>query len=147
MAMTPADGTPHDASPAPGGMVDDIGAFLGLRFEDPGIVRLTIRPELLNRAGILSGTVAYAMADYAMGSALWAQRNEGEGIATLSISVNYLQTATAGDIVCRAHVDRRNRTAATLRATVEAEDGRLLLTAIGSFSIFPRKVVERGHER
>ena len=50
------------------------------------------------------------MVDYAMGSALWAQRNEGEAIATLSISVNYLQSATEGDIVCHAHVDRRNRT-------------------------------------
>jgi len=113
--------------------------FLGFRFEAPGTIRVTVGPEHINGAGILSGAVTYAMVDYAMGSALWAQRNEHEGIATLSISVNYLQTAVEGDIVCRAHVDRRNRTAATLRATVETDDGRLLLTAIGSFSIFGRE--------
>ncbi len=137
--MSSPEAGPPPTSHAPGGMVDGVVDFLGLRFEEPGVVRLTVRPELLNRAGLLSGAVGYTMVDYAMGSALWAQRNEGEGIATLSISVNYLQTATAGDVVCHAHVDRRNRTAATLRATVLADDGRLLLTAIGSFSIFPRK--------
>jgi uncharacterized protein (TIGR00369 family) len=124
---------------APGEMVDEVGKFFGLRFEEPGVIRVTIRPELMNGAGILSGAVAYTMVDYAMGSALWAQRNEGEGIATLSISVNYLQTALEGEIICRAQVDRRNRTVGVLRATVEADDGRLLMTAIGSYSIFARK--------
>lgn len=137
--MTTPDAGPPTPAHQPGGMDDGVIDFLGLRFEEPGIVRVTVRPELLNRAGLLSGAVGYTMVDYAMGSALWAQRDEGEGIATLSISVNYLQTATEGDVVCHAHVDRRNRTAATLRATVMADDGRLLLTAIGSFSIFPRK--------
>lgn len=124
---------------APGGRGDAVIEFLGLRFEEPGVVRLTIRPDLLNRATLLSGPVSYAMVDYAMGSALWAQLADDEAIATLSISVNYLQSATEGDLVCHAHVDRRNRTAATLRATVMADDGRLLLTAIGSFTIFPRR--------
>ena len=123
----------------PGRKDDEVGRFIGFRYEGPGVIRVTIAPHLFNQAGLLSGAVTYAMVDYAMGSALWAQRNEGEGIATLSISINYLQTATEGDIVCRAVVDRRNRTAATLRATVEADDGRLLCTAIGSYSIFERK--------
>ncbi len=137
--MSSRDTDPQATSHAPGGHVDGVVEFLGLRFEEPGVVRLTVRPELLNRAGLLSGAVGYTMVDYAMGSALWAQRNDGEGIATLSIAVNYLQSATAGDLVCHAHVDRRNRTAATLRATVLADDGRLLLTAIGSYSIFTLK--------
>ena len=123
---------------APGGTLDPLPEFLGFRFEGPGVIRVTIGPQHINGAGILSGAVTYAMVDYAMGSALWAQRHEDEGIATLSISVNYLQTSIEGDIVCTAAVDRRNRTAATLRATVEADDGRLLLTAIGSYSIFER---------
>ncbi len=127
----------------PGRELDGVSEFFGFRYEQPGVIRLTIRPALMNRAGLLSGAVAYAMVDYAMGSALWAQRNEHEGIATLSISVNYLQTAREGDIICRAALDRRNRTAAALRATVEAEDGRLLLTAIGSYSIFPRERLAR----
>jgi len=127
------------AVPGPDHPLDAVERLCGFHYEGPGVIRVTIRPELMNRAGLLSGAVSYAMVDYAMGSALWAYRNPGEGIATLSISVNYLQTAREGDIVCRASVDRRNRSAATLRATVEADDGRLLLTAIGSYSIYPLK--------
>lgn len=124
------------SSRPPGSAIDGVSRFLGFRYDAPGAVRLEIRDELINPAGLLSGAVTYAMVDYAMGSALWAQRGEGEGIATLSIAINYLQTAREGEVACRAQVDRRNRTAATLRATVETDDGLLLATAIGSYSIF-----------
>jgi uncharacterized protein (TIGR00369 family) len=112
---------------------------LGLRWESPETVRLEIRPELINAGGLLSGVVTYALVDYCMGSTLWAQTSEEERIATISISINYIQTATEGEIVCRTVLDRRNRTIAVLKSHVEAEDGRLLVTAIGSYSIFPRK--------
>jgi uncharacterized protein (TIGR00369 family) len=121
------------------GALDGVTAFLGLRWENPETVRLQIRPELINVGGLLSGVVTYALVDYCMGSTLWAQTTEEERIATISISINYIQTAVEGEIVCRTVLDRRNRTVAVLKSHVEAEDGRLLVTAIGSYSIFPRK--------
>jgi uncharacterized protein (TIGR00369 family) len=124
--------------PAAGATLDGVSRFLGFRYDGPGVVRLDLREELLNPGGMLSGAVTYALVDYAMGSAVWDTLAADEGIATLSISINYLQTAREGEVTGRAQVDRRNRTAATLRATVEAHDGRLLATAIGSYSIFPR---------
>ena len=36
-------------------------------------------------------------------------------------------------------VDRRNRRLAVLRSEVESDDSRLLATAIGSYTIFPRR--------
>lgn len=125
-------------SVAPGGALDAVTGFMGLRWEDPETVRLTIRPELINRGGMLSGVVTYAMVDYCMGSALWAQTSEDERIATISISINYVQTATEGEIICRTTVDRRNRRNAVMHSEVRHEDGRLMVTAIGSYSIFPR---------
>jgi len=112
---------------------------MGLRWEDPQTVRLTIRPELFNGGGLLSGVVTYAMVDYCMGSTLWVQTSKDERIATISISINYVQTATEGEIVCRTTLDRRNRTNAVMRSEVRHEDGRLLVTAIGSYTIFPRR--------
>ena len=53
--------------------LDGVTAFMGLRWEDPQTVHLQIRPELINRGGLLSGVATYAMVDYCMGSALWAQ--------------------------------------------------------------------------
>jgi uncharacterized protein (TIGR00369 family) len=121
--------------------LDGVSGFMGMRWEDPQTVRLTIRPELINRGGLLSGVVTYALVDYCMGSTLWAQTTEQERIATINISINYVQTAVEGEIVCRTTLDRRNRRAAVMRSEVRHEDGRLLVTAIGSYTIFP----PRGH--
>jgi uncharacterized protein (TIGR00369 family) len=72
-----------------------------------------------------------------MGSALWIARESGERIATIGISVNYLRTAREGEVICDSVLDRRNDRVAVLRSEVSDEGGRLLATAIGSFSIFP----------
>ena len=119
------------------GGFDGLTRWLGLRWESHDRVRLTVRPELINPAGLLSGPVAYAMVDYSMGTALWKERNKGERIATIGISINYLRTAREGDVICESKLDRRNDRAAVLRSEVRDEAGELLATAIGSFSIFP----------
>ena len=119
--------------------IDGVSRWMGIRWDSADTARLTIRPDLINAAGLLSGAVAYALVDYCMGSTLWKETTEGEGIATVSISINYVATATQGEIVCRTQLDRRNRRLAVLRSEVTADDGRLLCTAIGSFTIFPRK--------
>src|SRR5215210_4195620 len=112
--------------------IDGVSRFFGIRWEDANTARLTIRPELINAGGLLSGVATYAMVDYTMGSALWAQTTDEEAIATVNIAINYVQTAIEGEVVCRTRVDRRNRTSAVLRSEVQHEDGRLLATAIGS---------------
>jgi uncharacterized protein (TIGR00369 family) len=117
--------------------IDDLTSWLRLRWESHDTVRLTLRPELLNPAGLLSGPVVYAMVDYSMGSALWRERSAEERIATIGISLSYVQTARQGDVVCTSTLDRRNDRVAVLRSEVRHEDGRLLANAVGSFSIFP----------
>jgi uncharacterized protein (TIGR00369 family) len=119
--------------------LDGVSAFMGLRWEDPRTVRMQIRPELINGGGMLSGVATYAMVDYCMGSTLWAQTTPEEHIATISISINYIQTAIAGEAVCRTTLDRRNRTTAVMHSEVHHEDGRLLVSAIGSYAIFPAR--------
>jgi uncharacterized protein (TIGR00369 family) len=119
--------------------LDGISAFIGWRWEDPQTIRLQIRPELINAGGLLSGVVTYALVDYCMGSTLWAQTSRPERIATINISINYIQTATEGEIVCRTVLDRRNRSNAVLRSEIHHEDGRLLVAAIGSYSIYQPK--------
>ncbi len=79
------------------------------------------------------------MVDYCMGSTLWRSRERGERIATIGISINYLRTAREGDVICETVLDRRNDRVAVMRSEVHDEHGRLLATAIGSFSIFPKE--------
>jgi uncharacterized protein (TIGR00369 family) len=121
--------------------LDGVSSFMGMRWDDPQTVRLTIRPELINNGGLLSGVVTYALVDYCMGSTLWVQTSKQERIATIGISINYIQTATEGEIVCKTELDRRNRTVGILKSEVRHEDGRLLVTAVGSYSIrVPREL-------
>jgi uncharacterized protein (TIGR00369 family) len=121
---------------------DGVSSFMGMRWDDPQTVRLRIRPELINGGGLLSGVVTYALVDYCMGSTLWVETSKEERIATISISINYVQTAVEGEIVCRTTLDRRNRTTAVMRSEVRHEDGRLLVTAIGSYTIFPVRTLK-----
>lgn len=119
--------------------IDDVSRWFGIRWEHRNVARLTIRPDLINAGGILAGVATYALVDYTMGSTLWAQTTDEESIATVNIAINYVQTATEGDVICTTELDRRNRRAATLRSEVSHEDGRLIATAIGSYAIFPRR--------
>jgi len=119
-------------------VIDGVSRFFDLRWIHANEVRLTIKPEYINAGGMLSGVTAFALVDYCMGSTLWKQTTEQEAIATISISINYVQTATEGEIVCSTELDRRNRTNAVLRSEVRHVDGRLLATAIGSYAIFQR---------
>jgi acyl-CoA thioesterase len=103
---------------------------------------MDVRPDLINAGGLLSGAATYALVDYCMGSTLWKETAEDEAIATVNISINYVATATEGEVVCRTKLDRRNRRLAVLRSEVVADDGRLLATAIGSYTIFPRRKIK-----
>ena len=119
--------------------IDGVSRWFGIRWENRNTTRLTITPDLINAGGMLSGVATYALVDYTMGSTLWAQTTDDEAIATVNIAINYVQTATEGDVVCTVELDRRNRSAATMRSEVRHEDGRLMATAIGSYAIFKRR--------
>ena len=121
------------------GGIDPVSRWIGMRWSSPDTVHLEIRPEHINAGGLLSGAVTYALVDYGMGSTLWQETTPEEAIATVSISINYVATATDGEVICRTTLDRRNRRLATLRSEVTTADGRLLCTAIGSYTIFPRR--------
>jgi uncharacterized protein (TIGR00369 family) len=118
--------------------IDGVSKWFGIRWVHANEVHLTIRDELINAGGLLSGVVGYAMVDYCMGSTLWKETSEDEAIATIGIAINYVQTAAEGEVVCTTTLDRRNRSNAVLSSEVRHEDGRLLATAIGSYSIFKR---------
>jgi uncharacterized protein (TIGR00369 family) len=137
----PGDGLGGATASAPSwpGAANAFADYLGLRWDDDLTVRLAVRPELLNDNGLLLGPVGFALVDYSMGSALWQEVAEGELFATINIAINFVQSAAEGDVLCTSRLDRRNRRTAVLRSETHHEDGRLLATAIGSFSVYPAK--------
>lgn len=118
---------------------DGVQDYLGFRWVSDEECRLTVRPDLLNQGGLLSGIVAYALIDYGMGAALWPHVTAEEFFATISIGITYIATAREGEVACRTRLDRRTRTTAALRSEVTHGDERLLATAVGSYAIFPGK--------
>jgi acyl-CoA thioesterase len=120
-------------------MIDDaFGPQLGLRWAGPGEVALTIRPEHINTVGLLLGPVVFALADYGMTSAVLAELGDEEMCATTNIAINFVDSATTGEVVCAARLERRTRRTASTTCEIH-HDGRLLATAIGSFVIRPAR--------
>ena len=118
---------------------DQLTAWFGVRWDDAETLRLTIRLDLLNPVGFLSGVAAFTLVDYSMASALLVHMTREERCATSNIAINYLRTAREGDIVCRSVVDRRTRSNASLRSEVVHEGGDVLATAVGTYAIFPAR--------
>jgi acyl-CoA thioesterase len=115
---------------------DHLTGWMGVRWDDASTLRVTIRPELLNPVGFLSGVVAFTLVDYSMASTLVGHLTEEERCATLNIAISYLRTASEGDVICRTTLDRRSRTNAALRSEVAHENGDVMATAIGTYAIF-----------
>jgi acyl-coenzyme A thioesterase PaaI-like protein len=121
---------------------DAFADFLGLRWIAADRVALTIRRDLLNSAGLLLGAVSFALVDYSMASVIYEVIDGTMFMATTNTSINYVASAKRGEIVCHSRLESRRRTG-FVSSTVSHEDGRLLATAIGSFSIFPAELLDR----
>jgi acyl-coenzyme A thioesterase PaaI-like protein len=106
-----------------------------MRWLDDGRLALDIRPELINPGGRLLGPVGFALVDYSMGAELWEHLDGPRVIATTNISMNFMDSATDGTVICTSRVDRMTRRLAWLTSDVVHEDGRTLYTAIGTFAI------------
>ncbi len=62
----------------------------------------------------------------------------GQACATIGLGVNYLRPARAGDITCRARVDKLGGRVAFASAAAETDEGLALATGTATFSVFAR---------
>jgi len=129
--------TPGRRGPRDG---DGLAAFLGLRWDDPETVRLEVRPEFLNSAGLLLGPIGFALVDYGMAALVFDGLAEDESMATTGTAIDYVGTVREGEIVCRTTVRHRDARAVVLSGEVRDAEGRLLATAVGRFTILRFRV-------
>jgi acyl-CoA thioesterase len=113
--------------------------LLGMRPTSVGDGRarfeLGVEAKHLSPNGTLHGGVIYAVADTAMGAALFSQLGPGEQCATLEIKMNYLLAVTGGTIAADAAVVDRTKRIGVLEARVFGEGDRLVALATGTFYI------------
>ena len=101
-----------------------------------GTTKIILDPERhFNPQGVTHGGVAYALADTAMGTALYSVMEEGQFCATISITINYIAPIHQGALECRASVIKAGKRVATISADIYNDD-RLVANATGNFAIF-----------
>lgn len=108
---------------------------VGITVSDGTVTVATDDRHTNTRGGIQGGLIA-TLLDIAMGEAVRATLEEGQGAATLQLSVTYLNEAEPGDTLqARAEVGKRGRSIVLLSAGVVTDDGRDIAEAVGTFTI------------
>lgn len=116
---------------------EEFALYLGLRMTAPGEVRLLLRPEHINRAGMLLGPIGFALVDYAMGDLAYALCPPGRKALTSNVTVHFMEGADRGEVTATALVLRAGNRLVTLSSEVRDEQDRLLMSALGQFALSP----------
>jgi len=98
---------------------------LDLQRVEHGLVaaRLEIAPEHLAVNGYLHAGTVVTLADSCCGMGCMASMPEGaSGFTTIELKTNFLRTATAGGLSCRATLAHSGRTTQVWDAAVEREE-------------------------
>jgi len=82
------------------------------------VLKMQVRPDMLNGVGWLQGGMLVAIADEAIALALYTQLKEHEGIATISESTSFVKGVREGVIVAEGKVIKKGRRVAFAEAEV-----------------------------
>jgi len=129
----------------PGQTVNNLFGFLGVEVEEISPVqarlRLPLRPEFLQGAGMLAGGVLASLLDETMAHAVLPGLPEGQAATTVEMSTRYLSPVGPRDLdgpplSCLARVVRRGKRIAFVEAEVSLGE-RSIARASASFLIVP----------
>lgn len=107
----------------------------GERFERgrTGLV-LDVRPELTNHFGNVHGGAVATLLDVAMASAARTLLPEGDGVVTVSMTMNFLRGGQ-GRLSASGAVQQAGRSLIFCSGEVRDEAGELVATSIGTFKV------------
>ena len=114
-----------------------MGIDVGRTGENEAVLEMAVRPDMLNGAGWLQGGVLVSLADEAMALALCTTLAEGEHIATISESTNFLKGVRDGTLVAIGRVVKRARRVAFAEGAVYrgSADGEMLARTTAAFAV------------
>jgi uncharacterized protein (TIGR00369 family) len=99
---------------------------------------LEVSQKLLNFNKRMHGGAIYAMADAAMGGALYSSLNEDEVGTTIEVKITYFKAVTSGSLTADAKVIHKSRKLASLEAELR-NDGHLVAKALATWYISKAK--------
>jgi uncharacterized protein (TIGR00369 family) len=105
-----------------------VGTLIGLRltgFEN-GVMRLEMEagPQHHNPMGTLHGGILCDLADLAMGTAMAATLEEGEGFTTVQLVASYLRAVKEGHLTATARIVHKGKSVGHAEAEVVDGEGR-----------------------
>ncbi len=110
---------------------DQFARYLGIEVvslkDDHAKVRLVVRPEFLNGAGLAHGGVIFSLADYAF--ALAANSGEAPGLG-INAGIQFTRAGQPGDeLFAEAELVSKSKKLGTYRIVVTNQDGAVLASA------------------
>ena len=105
--------------------------------EGLAILKMAVRPDMLNGVGWLQGGMLVALADEAMALALYPMLEKTEGIATISESTSFIKGVRDGAIIAEGRVIRKGRRVAFCEGEVRIENAEktMLSRTTASFAV------------
>lgn len=101
---------------------------------DVAVIRINMRDELRQPHGLLHGGVTATLIDTAMAFAVITCLDKGEKASTADLNVHYLRPHLDGVVTCIARVVKAGKRLFTVTADVTNEDGKLIATALSTYS-------------
>ena len=98
------------------------------------ILSLRMRDELRQPHGVLHGGATASIIDTATAFAVISVLEKNEKATTIDLTVHYLRPVVEGSVSCTAKVVRAGRRLLTVSAEVVNEDGKLIATALSTYS-------------
>jgi acyl-CoA thioesterase len=99
-------------------------------------VKLVMRDELRQPYGVLHGGATATLIDTATAFAVVSAIDESEKATTVDLTVHYLRPVQEGFVTCTAKVLRVGKRLINLTADVIDEEGKLVATALSTYSKF-----------
>lgn len=112
--------------------------LMGMRLVDirqnEAVIKIEMRDDLRQPAGVLHGGVTATLIDTAMAFAVITRLAEGERASTIDLTVHYLRPHTDGTFKCTAKIVRAGKRIFTVSADVVNADDKLIATAISTYT-------------
>jgi uncharacterized protein (TIGR00369 family) len=107
------------------------------------IFRLDVRPRHKQIHGVVHGGILAALADTTAAIAAYTAVPKGTEIATVELSINYLEPVPGGRIKADARVLRAGRNFVVTECEIFTEDGKLAAKALLTFGAAAGHAIRR----
>ncbi len=99
------------------------------------VVSMDAGLDMANPFGTVHGGILCDLADMAMGTAFMTTLEEGQGLATVELKINYLRPVGAGTLRAEAKVVHRGRSTGFIECEVWNAEGKLAAKAASTCMI------------